>query len=37
LTLGWQGLRFRRATETFFNGSSTADLNAEFLHLRFHV
>ncbi len=37
LTLGWQGLRFRRDTGVFFNGSSTADLNAEFLHLRFHV
>jgi hypothetical protein len=37
LTLGWQGLRFRRNTGVFFNGSSAVDLNAEFLHLRFHV
>lgn len=37
LTLGWQGLRFRRDLGVFFNGSTTADLNAEFLHLRFHV
>jgi hypothetical protein len=37
LTLGWQELLFRRDAGVFFNGSTTATLNAEFLHLRFHV
>ncbi|HWU24989.1 MAG TPA: hypothetical protein VN154_01185 [Rhizomicrobium sp.] len=37
LTLGWQKLRFGRDSGVFFNGSPTAEMNAEFLHLRFHV
>lgn len=37
LTLGWQNLRFRRDTGVFFNGSPDVEMNAEFLHARFHV
>ncbi len=37
LTAGWQTLRFRRDRGAFFNGGSSIDVDAEFLHLKFHV
>lgn len=36
-TGGWQNLEFRRGAGDFFNGAATLDVNAAYLHLRFHV
>jgi hypothetical protein len=37
LSVGWQRLNYRRDTGAFFDGSDRLGMNAEFLHLKFHV
>jgi hypothetical protein len=37
LSAGWQRLNYRRDTGVFFNGNDRLGMNAEFLHLKFHV
>ena len=37
LTAGWQRLRYSRSAGLFYNGAPAIPMNAEFLHLDFHV
>jgi len=37
LSAGWQRLNYRRDTGVFFNDDGRIGMNAEFLHLKFHV
>jgi len=37
LTGGWQRLRYARSSGDFYNGAPAIAMNAEFLHLDFHV
>jgi hypothetical protein len=37
LTAGWQRLRYARSSGLFYDASPAIGMNAEFLHLDFHV
>lgn len=37
LSGGWQRLNYRRDTGVFFNGDNRIGMDAEFIHLKFHV
>ena len=37
VTAGWQRLVYARSSGTFYNGRPSIDMDAEFLHLDFHV